>query len=274
MLAAEHPPATRVLPLARLLRLHNGAIAALGVVAGAWWAGARRLDGSVAAVAVAAVALAGFANAVNDRCDIAIDRVAHPDRPLPSGALSPAWATGAALACGAVALALIATVSAALALVTVGVLAAMTGYSTHLKRRGLAGNVAVAIIASLPFAYGAWVAGAPGAGLPLLAVAVPLHLAREVAKDVDDAAGDAAARATLPLTHGAAAARWTSGLAAAIFCVAVGVLAGGSVRLTLAFLPAFACAVLAIRRLSAARQGAPRFYKAAMVCAMLALFTA
>lgn len=278
MLVADRPFPGRVVPIARLLRLHNGAIAALGVVGGAWWA-VRHGTGTgwnarVAIVGLAAVALTGFANALNDVGDVEIDRVAHPERPLPSGALTAAGAVAAAVVCALVALPLVATVSTALALATVGVLAVMALYTAWLKRWGAPGNLAVAVLASLPFVFGAWAAGDPRAGLPLLGVAMPLHLAREVAKDLDDAPADRSARATLPLVLGTTAARWTSAVCTAIFGVAVALLAGGAIRVWLAFLPAFLCAALAVARLAAGRSGAPRSYKAAMVCAILALFTA
>ena len=133
------------------------------------------------------------------------------------------------------------------------------------------GNVVVALLASLPFLYGAWAAGDPRAGVPLVAVAMPLHFAREVAKDLDDVRGDAGWRATLALRSGATAARWTAAGATAIFGGAVAMLAGGNARLWVMLLPALACAAVAAVRLATARSAAATLYKAAMVCAMLAL---
>ena len=272
MLAAERRRPLPFLPLARLLRLHNGAIAGLGVVVGAWWArGSATVSEPVLVVALAAIALAGFANAVNDYCDVEIDRAAHPERPLPSGALAPGAAVATAIVCGLLCLALIALVSIPLATVSVGVLVAMVGYSALLARRAVIGNVAVALLASLPFLYGAWAAGSPAAALPLVAVALPLHFAREVAKDLDDARGDAPWRATLPLRFGPAAARWTAVAATAIFVGAAALLAGANTRLWIALVPALGCAAAAAVRVAAARSGAPTLFKAAMVCAMVAL---
>lgn len=272
MLAAERSRSSSFLPLLRLLRVQNGVIAAFGVLVGAAWAnGAPTLGEAVLVVALAAIALAGFANATNDYCDVEIDRVAHPERPLPSGVLAPGAAVAAAIVAGGVALALTALVSIPLATVTVGVLAAMVAYSLLLARTGVAGNLAVAVLASLPFLYGAWAAGSPLAALPLVAVAVPLHFAREVAKDLDDAPGDAPWRATLPVRAGVEIARWTAVVATTIFGGAVALLAGRSVRLWIALLPALLCAAAAALRLTRGRAGAAMLYKAAMVCAMIAL---
>lgn len=273
MLVTERQRTRSLVPLARLLRLHNGAIAALGVIVGAWWVrGAAAAIEHVVVVAVAAIALAGFANAVNDYCDVEIDRIAHPERPLASGALAPGSAVAVAIVAGVVALALIALVSVPLAFLSVGVLLAMAAYSLSLARLAVWGNLLVATLASLPFLYGAWAAGDAPGGLSLVAVAVPLHFAREVAKDVDDARGDAPWRATLPLRFGPSAARWTAIAATAIFGVAAAALAGGRARLWLALIPAFGCAVAGALSLARTRAGAATLYKAAMVCAMVALF--
>ena len=272
MLAAERGRALPVRAVARLLRIHNGAIAALGVIVGAWWVhGAAAVSEQVIVVALAAVALAGFANAVNDYCDVEIDRVAHPDRPLASGALAPGAAIAAAIVSGGLGLALTALVSIPLAMTSLGVLVAMAAYSVLLARWLVVGNLVVAALASLPFLYGAWTAGAPRAGVALVAVAMPLHFAREIAKDLDDAPGDAPWRRTVPLRFGATAARWTAVAATAIFVGAVALLAGRNARLWLALTPALGCAVAAALRLGAARAGAPPLFKAAMVCAMVAL---
>lgn len=260
----------RVLALARLARLHNALLAAAGVLVGAWWAGARGGTRVVLAT-IAAVALAIFANAFNDWRDVDIDRVAHPSRPLPSGELPPRSAVALASAAAALALAASALSSAGFAAASAAVLALMTLYSTHLKRSGLAGNVTVALLASLPFVYGAWAAFAPLAAAPLFALAAPLHFARELAKDLDDASGDRLARATLPLTCGTAATRTLFAAAIVIF---LGVLAALIVRrplLGVLVVPALCLCALATRRIVGGEPGGPRLLKAAMVLAIVPL---
>ena len=70
-----------------LIRWPNALLAATGVFVGAWWA-----NGTVGArlgfAVLAAVALTAAANTWNDLADTEIDRIAHPDRPLPSGELN------------------------------------------------------------------------------------------------------------------------------------------------------------------------------------------
>lgn len=253
-----------------LARWPNAALAAAGVVAAAWWS-AGRFDMRVVLVATAAIALTALANTVNDVADVEIDRVAHPGRPLPSGALSPSAAVWFAVGCGVFAVGLLVVVNLGLALLTLPVIGLMCTYSTWFKRRGLAGNLLVALLASLPFFYGAWVVGYPSRGLLLTMIALPLHFAREVAKDVDDVAGDVASRRTLPVTHGVRMARIAAAVGVVVYAVGVALIAPAYPLFALLLVPTIFLAALATRRLFLAHQGSAELLKAAMALAIVAL---
>jgi geranylgeranylglycerol-phosphate geranylgeranyltransferase len=258
---------------AALARWPNALLAATGIAVGAWWAHGS-LGAPVLWATLAAVTITAAANAWNDVADLAIDRTAHPERPLPRGALAPDDARRFAWGSALVALPAAYAAAPPLGALTVGVLAIARGYSPHIKRGGLAGNAVVAVVASLPFLYGAWAVGRPGAGAVLVAIAAPLHLAREIAKDLDDAAADTGRRLTIPIRYGPRLARWAVTLAAALFLVALGPPAVGAPVFALALVPA---AVLSVAGAGAAlrgRRGSPLLFKAAMVCAMLAVLIA
>lgn len=261
-----------VLALARLARLQNGIIAAAGVVVGGWWGGASARDlGRLGLACLAAVALATFANAFNDWRDVEIDRVVHPARPLPAAALSLAAALRLASLAAGVALAASALLAPGFVVASALVLALMVLYSTHLKRAGLAGNVCVAVLASLPFVYGAWAVGAPRAAAPLFALGVPLHFAREIAKDLDDAPGDRLSRATLPVAHGALTARALFATALVIFLLVLASIVVRRPLLGVLVVPALGLCALAARRIIGGAPGGPRLLKAAMVLAFVPL---
>lgn len=255
-----------------LVRWENALIAAAGVWLGAWWAG-RGAWRSVLAAALAAIALTAAANAWNDIADVDIDRLAHPARPLPSGALSVRAARVVAWCAAAVGLALAWMARPALGAVSVAVLAVMWGYSPWLKRRGVVGNAAVAVLASLPFLYGAWAVGHPRAGLILVAVAAPLHLARELAKDIDDAAADAPVRRTLAVADPASARMFVLA-ALVIFVVMLVPLVLGRPIFALVLVPALVLCALAAGAVLRGRRGAPRLFKVAMLFAMIAFAAA
>ena len=260
--------------LLALVRWQNALLSATGVLIGAWWAHGRNLGAAPFVAAAAALLLTAYANTVNDVCDVAIDRVAHPERPLPRGLLTTreAWRFALGAAVGAVALSAVA--SRRLLPLSVAVLALMTLYSLHLKRWGLLGNVVVAVLASLPFLYGAISVGAPRPGLQLMYVAMPLHLAREVAKDLDDAEADAPFRQTLPVIGGPWLARVVLLLALAAFAWQALRLAALHPQLRLALVPAFVLCIAAAVQAVGGRRSAPLLLKAAMLAAMAALLVA
>lgn len=257
-------------PFLALARWANALIAAAGVLLGAWWVGWGAARPIVLAT-VAALPLTAAANAWNDLADIDIDRRAHPCRPLPAGRVSPAAARTLAAACAAAGIVLAALARPALGALTVVVVALMRLYSPWLKRAGLAGNMAVALLASLPFLYGGWSAGHPGAALLLVAIAAPLHLAREIAKDLEDAPADAPTRRTLPLAAGPAAARAALGAAIVLFLVMLAPYASAHHRFAIAMLPAAALIAWGGWAAARGRYGGPGALKLAMLCAMAAL---
>jgi geranylgeranylglycerol-phosphate geranylgeranyltransferase len=94
----------------------------------------------------------------------------------------------------------------------------MLAYSPLLKQHGLAGNVAVATVASLPPVYGALALGWWQAGLVPSGLAAILHLAREVVKDLEDEAGDREqGRRTIPIAWGREAAFLTAAVSLILF---------------------------------------------------------
>ncbi|HET9709826.1 MAG TPA: UbiA family prenyltransferase, partial [Gemmatimonadales bacterium] len=148
-----------------------------------------------------------------------------------------------------------ALVSGRQVLIALLALAVMLGYSPLLKRHGVPGNIAVAVVGGLPLFYGALAMGRPGAGIVPWVLAAWLQLSRELVKDLGDEAGDrAAGRRTLPVRVGLARATriagWTC-LAVFPLALVLPLLSGyGSVYLDVASLSlvAVAVAVLAIRR--------------------------
>jgi geranylgeranylglycerol-phosphate geranylgeranyltransferase len=216
----------------------------------------------VLAAAAAAILLSAVANAFNDYDDRAIDAMIHPDRPLPSGILTPASALRIVMIAavgGVVSSTLARPVLGVVSLCVIGV---MLAYGRIKARSGLVANAIVAVLGSMPFLYGAWAAGQPRAGVVLVGIAAPLHFAREIAKDVDDIDGDRGRRRTLPITAGVGVARVIEAAATLVFIVA-----------WVLFLDARWIAWPAVLlAMAAAYWGMPAIYKAAMAVAMIAYY--
>jgi geranylgeranylglycerol-phosphate geranylgeranyltransferase len=236
-------------------------LAAAGVLVGARGAGVA-WSPAVISAALAAICLATVANTFNDYEDRGIDAVIHTDRPLPSGDLTPRTALRvvALAALGGVVLSIVAR--PILGVVSMSVIAVMLAYGRVKSRWGVAANVIVAVLGSMPFLYGAWAAGDPTAGIVLVGLAAPLHFAREVTKDMRDIEGDRGRRHTLPLVAGERVARGVAATAALVFIVA------WIVFMDARWL-AWPAAVLAA---VAAYRAAPGVYKIAMATAMIAYY--
>lgn len=175
--------------------------------------------GRLLLAALSAVFLGGAANAINDVFDLEIDRINRPGRPLPSGRATIGAAKG--LWVGGTAGSLLLSVFLSPLHVAIAAFSAVAlfAYSAYFKRIALAGNVLVALVVALALVYGGAAVGDPGPTFAGAAFAFLTTLAREVIKDIEDMAGDAAAGArTLPLVWSRSAA---AGVAAAVVAATI-----------------------------------------------------
>ena len=144
------------------------------------------------------------ANAINDVFDIDIDRINRPDRPLPSGALTPFEAKRMWLIVSAAAFGLNLFLNSAALLITVFSIALLYFYSARFKRTVLVGNLVVGLMTGMAFIYGSVVAGKIERGVVPALFAFLVNLARELLKDVEDVKGDRIEKAmTMPVRYGA-----------------------------------------------------------------------
>ena len=170
----------------------GNAVAAGGLTfVGAFVAGGLSAPAPTVFAVVATVLATGGGNATNDYFDREIDAINRPDRPIPRGAVSP---RGALLFSGllfavAVGLTLLLPLFAvAIALIN---LVALVAYTELFKGLPGVGNALVAYLTGSTFLYGgAAVEGNLSPVVVLFALAASATMAREVVKDVEDAAGD------------------------------------------------------------------------------------
>jgi geranylgeranylglycerol-phosphate geranylgeranyltransferase len=189
----------------QLFRFGNGLMGILGVIAGALIACgldiADHWKGLAIASAVVVLFIAG-GNALNDYIDRSIDTVSHPERPIPSGRMSPKEA----LAAGGIAFAASIAVSFLfwdpLPIIIVMIACAlMLSYELFLKKRGFIGNITIAVLTGMLFLLGGAVVHNIESAAIITCMAILVNIGREIAKDVEDMEGDAG-RTTLPMRIG------------------------------------------------------------------------
>ena len=202
--------------LFRIVRPVNSAMMGFAVMVGAAISGRSLLLSSAQELALAFLAgffLSGSAMAVNDYYDREIDAINEPERPIPSGAVSPGEAlavTGMFSVLGLGSAWLTSPSNIAIAVLAwVG----MMVYSTVGKRTGLPGNLIVSGCIALPFVYGGVIGGETGLSNSLLfaLVAFLANTGREVTKGIVDIEGDEAMGIrTVAVSKGPVAATWVS----------------------------------------------------------------
>ncbi len=186
-----------------LTRPVNCLIAAASIFLGAFVTGTIDPFWRICIASLSGSFIAAGGNAVNDYCDIDIDRINRPLRPIPSGKIS----RHQALILGTVLLAVGAILGWTLGWKT-GLIASASSvililYSKYLKGMVLVGNISVGLIASLAFLYGGLAFGRFRSTLIPAWFAFLFHLGREIIKDVEDMEGDRAGHAqTLPIRYG------------------------------------------------------------------------
>jgi geranylgeranylglycerol-phosphate geranylgeranyltransferase len=154
---------------------------------------------------VIVILITAAGNVINDFFDADIDRINRPERPIPSGMVSPMAAR-----CFAVTLflagILVALFSPPLCLIIVVINSViLVLYAARLKSMPVIGNVAVAYLAASIFLFGGAFAGwdALVRMIPLAAITFLATMVREILKDAEDVEGDAAGGAdTLPIRIG------------------------------------------------------------------------
>ncbi len=157
-------------------------------------------------------------NSINDYYDRETDKRAHPERPIPSGRLTPHEAvySGVALFTLAFISSLLTTLWSFVIVATSLVI--MLAYERWLKATGFAGNLVIGWLTGALFLFG----GAAVEGLNLAwilaALAFLATLGREIVKDIQDIDADRKERKTLPMTLGV---RRAGIVAAASFVAAV-----------------------------------------------------
>ena len=194
----------------QLVRLGNTVVSFVGTIVGG--VAAHGSGVSLPATLWISVVLAAFStafvtaggNVVNDLLDRESDRVNHPNRPLVTGAITPAAARTTAFAllvgAGLVAIPVI-LLRPLVGLLLAVALGALLSYEFRFKSEGFGGNLLVAFLTGLVFLYGGAAVGMPFAVVPFGLMAFFATLSREVIKDMEDLAGDVNRR-TLPRVRG------------------------------------------------------------------------
>ncbi len=200
----------------RLFRFGNGLMGIIGVIVGAFIASGLNITDYWISIAISGLIVFIFmagGNAINDYIDRDIDKIAHPERPVPRGEINPVTAKnlGIFMMILAVLIGILAQASSFYFdfifwdfISTIIVLVAallMVSYEIFLKQRGFIGNVTIALMTGMLFLLGGAVCNNAIVVVPIALMAILVNIGREIAKDIEDQASDEG-RDTLPMRIG------------------------------------------------------------------------
>jgi geranylgeranylglycerol-phosphate geranylgeranyltransferase len=260
----------------KLLRLWNGAIAALGLLLGvAVTVGLGNLQDNIQELLIGAVIVilfVGAGNSLNDYYDVDTDRIAHPSRPLITGAISRKTALYSAGAMFALCILLSLFLNLISIIIVMVAVAAMIGYEIRLKEAGFVGNLTIALLVIALFEFSGSTVGRAETTIWLALLAGLATLGREIVKDIEDMAGDATRR-TLPKSIGAKRAGLVA-TAPTVAAIALSPVPYLLDQLTVFYLPVVAVADAifiygCLAQFKSAKTG-QKIYKWAMIVALLA----
>jgi geranylgeranylglycerol-phosphate geranylgeranyltransferase len=180
---------------AEIARPINCAMGAMGTVLAVFISGSSSVCGYLIGAAIALLVMAA-GNALNDYMDVEIDRIAHPNRPLPSGRMSAKSALHFSILLFA--LGIVASVplgAIVIAIVSVNI-AFMVLYEAWGKRNP-SGNVIISYLVGSLFLFGGAISGSIEGVLVLFFLSFFATLGREMAKGIEDLEGDRGKRKTL-----------------------------------------------------------------------------
>jgi len=159
--------------------------------------------------------ITGAGNSLNDCYDAEIDKINHPDRPIPSGRLKQKNAMNFAIGLFISGIIISCFLSTGAFLIAVIATLLLGSYEKKLKNKGFTGNIAISILVAFVFIFGGGSLSGNVTGvttmkiflnemkivLVLAGMAFLANLGREVIKDIEDVEGDTD-RVTLPMRIG------------------------------------------------------------------------
>jgi len=198
----------------RLIRPVNCVMMGVAVIVGASLVTYPNFSTNLLLAFITSFTLTAASMAINDYYDRDIDAINEPQRPIPSGVISPKEALFLALVLSVIGfVAAFGTNVYCLIVAVIAWIVSVT-YVTKGKRTGLPGNLLVSTCVVIPFIYGGFATGSPElTTMIFVAIAFLSNTGREVAKDIVDVEGDKSQDIkTIPVVHGERVAAFVSSI--------------------------------------------------------------
>jgi len=185
---------------AQLVRIGNCVMGVLALMLTALIATGPSLPDHWYEILVSSVVVFAFVaggNSLNDYLDREVDKVAHPERPIPSGRMRPETALRLSIICFGIAIGASLLLNLESIIIVLAAVAIIILYEVKTKAMGLVGNLSIAFLTGALFLLGGAIVGMMERTVAIAAMAALATLGREIVKDIQDMEGDFD-RVTLP----------------------------------------------------------------------------
>jgi len=186
----------------RLFRVELAIFGMICVLIGGFIGGFDYINEKLIFAMIAVFFITSGSMALNDYFDRDIDKKAHPNRPIPSGKITPKQGLIFSIILFSIALIMSVFINMLCLIIAVLTIVLLILYETILKNQGIVGNMIVAFIVAISFIYGGASVGIPEMSLNFTLLAFFLMLGREILMDVTDMESDKLNRYTLPMRIG------------------------------------------------------------------------
>ncbi|MCK4310648.1 MAG: UbiA family prenyltransferase [Methanomicrobia archaeon] len=129
-------------------------------------------------------------NALNDYFDIEIDKISHPERPLPSGKITRSNALIFSIVTFGIAIFISLFINSICFFIAVFALVLQLCYEKFFKKKGIFGNITISFLTALAFFFGGAAVNHADVTIVLGLLAFFSILGREIIKDIEDMKGD------------------------------------------------------------------------------------
>lgn len=189
----------------QLFRPGNCFMGIIGLIIAIWMAAGTSIFDYTFELIISGVLVFMFiagGNSLNDSIDYEIDKISHPERPVPSGKITPdaARKIGFCMLIGSTVASFFTADPNCIIIVVVACIL-MVLYEMRFKQLGFIGNVTIAVLTGMIFLLGSAIVGDVTTNLSVALLAILVSIGREIAKDIEDEDGDVG-RFTLPMRIG------------------------------------------------------------------------
>ena len=185
-----------------LFRIQLAILGMICVLIGGIIGGFEYFDIELILAMIAVFFITSASMAFNDYFDRDVDKKAHPDRPIPSGKVTPFQGLAISIIFFVISLFLSFLINILCLIIVIISIVLLVLYETIFKNQGIVGNIVVSFIVAISFLFGGAAIGRPELALDFTLLAFFIMLGREILMDVTDIEGDKLNRLTLPMRIG------------------------------------------------------------------------